>query len=111
MLNLARDTIMSSDTLLETLKIIPFDIPDRSKSQPVANIPGCSNVSDTSLLLRQNHSDIQPASVPKHTEENEVLGATIPTYFDPLLSCLHIGFWTSVSVTDRYAAAQSQFIL
>ncbi|PVH90833.1 hypothetical protein DM02DRAFT_734403 [Periconia macrospinosa] len=107
-LNLTHDAIMSSNTLLETLKILPFDIPCRSKSQPVANIPGCSDV----LGPKQDHSDIQPTNDSQHTEENEVHGASKSTYFDPLLRSLHIGFWTSVSVTDHYAAgAISAFLV
>jgi hypothetical protein len=102
--NLTSDAILSSNTLLETARILAFDMPSGSKSQLMANTIGCSDVLATCLQPRQNHSDLQPATDPQQVKGNEVTGASSTKYFDPLLNCLHISFWTAVSVTNHYAA-------
>lgn len=101
---LSRDAILSSNTLLETLEIPPIDIPCGSKSKSGAKIADCSDVSGTPLSPGQDHTGIQSANGMQHTVENEVPEASMATYFDPLSRCLDIGFWTSVSVTNHYAA-------
>lgn len=112
-LNLSLDAILSKNTLLESAKILAFDLPqgspvagamDRSRvsGQPVSRTARLQEACDKSNPA--DKPDAQPDKDLQCTVEDEVFESSMSKYTEPLLACIHIEYWTGVSVTNDYAA-------
>lgn len=93
-LDLSRDAIMAKDTLLDSAKILAYYLPTESTSERMAASPAGepSMNEDPEELFRLQE------------EPNMEVDGESPTAVDPLLETLKIKFWTTVTVTDTFAA-------
>jgi len=102
-LDLSRDAILAKNTLVDTSS----DSANAFAYEPsslAAVERGPSNI-DTEAspgsILEEDVDDIFQAQ----PEPNIETDGTLPQYVDPFLGGLRIGFWTSVSVTNHFAAS------
>lgn len=93
-IDLTRDAIVAKDTLLDSAKILSYDLPADSRHKRAAAS------SSEEQTLNDDPEDIFKAQGMPNVE---VDGAS-PHAVDPLLRKLKIDFWTTVAVTDGVAA-------
>lgn len=93
-LNLSYDSIMSKRTLVDSSQVF---VADQSGLETPATTS--AETCETSVEAEADYTAIH------HGQDQFVIPLEpTSTCFDALVSHLHIGYWTSVSVTDLYAA-------
>ena len=99
--DLSRDAILAKDTLLDSAKILAYYLPMDSTSETLPASP-----SGESRLNEDPEEILRLQEAPNMEVDGES-----PTTIDPLLERLRIKFWTTVSVSDDFAArAISQYM-
>ncbi|KAJ4345723.1 uncharacterized protein N0V89_011858 [Didymosphaeria variabile] len=100
-LDLTHDAMLSKSTLLESIRVLAEDRSPESAS----GMPAASAVS--SRTLSDDPQDILSAQA----EPNVLTDGLFPGDIDPTLEDLRIQYWTTVDVTDEFAAsAISQYL-
>lgn len=92
--NLSHDSIISKRTLVDSPEVFPTQ----------QAVPGIPVSSSAGLRESSTESDAQRDSGFQASGQDEAPGSSTSRYFDALVNHLHIGYWTSVTITDRFAA-------
>lgn len=99
-------TLLTKSPLLESAKILAFDLPCRSLPEPQAKVDsmGTNEICGQHTYLT---ASLPGACVAYSTEDkasNNDPRASTSEYFEPLRDFLRIDYWTSVPVTSSFAA-------
>ncbi|PVH92923.1 hypothetical protein DM02DRAFT_698002 [Periconia macrospinosa] len=104
-LDLSCDAVLSKNELFDFTKILPPDLRLRTRKQPESNEKNELHSSGISPALPSpaQQDQLQPENdLQRGVREQE---PSISSVFFPLSSCLNISYWTSVPVTNHYAAS------
>lgn len=98
-LDLTRKAILNKTTLLDSARVLAHDLPPDSPSDSPYMTHAAA--SSSSRAVGESPQEILSAQA----EPNLETDGTAPHHIDPLLDDLRIQYWTTVDVTDEFAAS------